>query len=212
LASLPPEVRQRLQTAATRVPLRRDDVLAEAGVVPATVFFPLSGLVSLQTITEDGNTIEVASAGRDSLIGLPIGVSTPAAHNALVLLEGEALRVRADVIRAEFARTPELQAVILEFWQREAAMMAVRSACHRFHTARQRLARWLLDASDLTGSGVLDVTQERLAAVLGVQRTNVTTASVSLQDSGAIRARHGRITVLSAGRLLGDACGCSPLT
>ena len=82
------------------------------------------------------------------------------------------------------------------------------SACHRFHTARQRLARWLLSASDRTQSVRIELTQERLAQALGLQRTGVTVASVALQDAGAIKSRHGRITIIDRRRTESLACEC----
>jgi CRP-like cAMP-binding protein len=82
------------------------------------------------------------------------------------------------------------------------------SACHRFHTAHQRLARWLLMASDRTRSSRVELTQEQLAHVLGLQRTGVTVANVALQDAGAIRSRHGRITIVDRKRLENLACEC----
>jgi CRP-like cAMP-binding protein len=81
-------------------------------------------------------------------------------------------------------------------------------ACHRFHTARQRLARWLLSASDRTQSVRIELTQERLAQAIGLQRTGVTVASVALQDAGDIKSRHGRITMIDRRRLESRACEC----
>jgi len=82
------------------------------------------------------------------------------------------------------------------------------SACHRFHTARQRLARWLLMASDKIQSSRIELTQEQLAEILGLQRTGVTVANVALQDAGAITSRHGRIRIVDRVRLQTAACEC----
>jgi CRP-like cAMP-binding protein len=86
--------------------------------------------------------------------------------------------------------------------------MAQGRACHRFHTARQRLARWLLTVSDRTQSARIDMTQVRLGQALGLQRTGATAASIALQDLGAITARHGRITILDRRRMESAACEC----
>ena len=54
----------------------------------------------------------------------------------------------------------------------------------------------------------IELTQERLGEALGLQRTGVTAASVALQDGGAIKARHGRITIVDRRRLESLACEC----
>jgi CRP-like cAMP-binding protein len=209
LTRLPSETRQRLVALATRVPLERDAELAQAGASSPWTYHPLSGLVSLQMMTEEGDTIEVAMIGREGLVGFPLAaLNLPSPHTAVVMLRGEALRLKTDAIHAEFERITELQRAMLHHWQTLMSEMAQRSACHRFHTTRQRLARWLLEASDRIHNATIEMTQERLATALGIQRTGVTTASVSLQDLGAIKSRHGRITLLDRRRLQELSCEC----
>ena len=147
--------------------------------------------------------------GREGLAGFPLAaLNLPSTHTALVMLRGEALRLKTDALLAEFERNTPLQRAMLHHWQTLMSEMAQGSACHRFHLTRQRLARWLLDASDRIQSSRIDITQERLASALGIQRTGVTAASVSLQDAAAIKSRHGRVTVLERGRLRELACDC----
>jgi CRP-like cAMP-binding protein len=213
IARLPRDVQQRLLADATRLSIHREDVLSEAGSRNAWTYLLCSGLASLQTMTEDGDSVEVAMVGSEGIIGLPFaGPDTLAQHRAVVVIPGEAMRVRSDVVHTEFERTPALQRTLLQYWYALMAEMTQASACHRFHTARQRLARWLLAASDRTNSSRIEMTQERLAQALGTQRTGVTAASVALQDAGAIRARHGRITIVDRRRIEAMACECYRLT
>jgi CRP-like cAMP-binding protein len=93
-------------------------------------------------------------------------------------------------------------------WHAVLSEVALGSACHCFHTARQRLARWLLTASDRIQSSRIELTHEQLAEVLGLQRTRVTVANVALQDAGAITSRHGRIQVIDRARLQSVSCEC----
>jgi CRP-like cAMP-binding protein len=202
-------VKQRIETLSTRVPAERDAELAQAGEISAWTYLPVSGLVSLQKMTEDGDTVEVAMIGREGMVGFPLaGLGLPSPHTAVVMLRGEALRIKTEILQPEFDRNAPLQRTLLHYWHSLMAQMMRGSACHRFHSTRQRLARWLLEASDRTESATIDMTQERLAQALGIQRTGVTTASVSLQDLGVIRARHGRITLLNRQQLRDLACDC----
>jgi hypothetical protein len=52
------------------------------------------------------------------------------------------------------------------------------------------------------------MTQVRLGQALGLQRTGATAASIALQDLGAIKARHGRITILDRHLMESVACEC----
>ena len=64
--------------------------------------------------------------------------------------------------------------------------------CHHFHTAPQRLSRWLLRAGDRVGSDTLDLTHELLAHVLGIPRSARTPAISGIDaatSSSGIRDR-----------------------
>src|SRR5579872_6623494 len=79
LATLPADVQQRLIALAARVPLEKSAVLIEAGAQQPHVYFPCSGLLSLQTTIRAGNSIEVAMVGCEGLAALPaIGGTTAA--------------------------------------------------------------------------------------------------------------------------------------
>jgi Mn-dependent DtxR family transcriptional regulator len=54
----------------------------------------------------------------------------------------------------------------------------------------------------------LAMTQELLAALLGVRREGVTAAALKLQQAGVIRYRRGHIDVLDRTRLEQRTCEC----
>jgi CRP-like cAMP-binding protein len=66
----------------------------------------------------------------------------------------------------------------------------------------------LLMASDRIGSSVLPMTQEFLAAMLGVRRSGISEAAGELQRSGLIRYRRGQITLIDHAGLEKTACEC----
>lgn len=213
LRLMPGDSRTRLLSQSTRVPLKQEAELCEAGSRQEWSYFPCSGLVSLQTMTTAGESIEIAMVGREGMIGpIPCATNQVTPYTVVVSLPGEAFRLRSESLLAEFDRSAPCRRALLTWSQQFLHAVAQGSACHRFHTARQRLARWILTASDRTGSSRIEMTQEHLAQRLGLQRTCVTTASVDLQDTGAIRSRHGRITIADRRRLEAAACECYCLT
>lgn len=206
---LPGESRARLLADATPVAIRKNQVLVDDTSDPAWTYLPCAGLVSLQALTEGGNSIEVAMVGREGLIGFALGaVAGGPLYRAVVSIPGQTLRVRTDALLAEFDRVAVTRHVLLTHWPLFVAEIAQSSVCHRFHPARHRLARWLLTAVDRTGLSRLHLTQDDLAVRLGLQRTGVSIASLALQDLGMIRARRGHIVVLDRLRLAAAACEC----
>jgi CRP-like cAMP-binding protein len=80
-------------------------------------------------------------------------------------------------------------------------------ACNSFHPIEARAARWLLTAHDRGGSR-LELTQESLAGLLGVQRTTVNAVARELQDEGLITTRRGTIEVHDRAGLERRTCEC----
>jgi CRP-like cAMP-binding protein len=86
--------------------------------------------------------------------------------------------------------------------------IAQTAACNRFHTVKQRMARWLLMTRDRVNCNEFRITQEFLALMLGVQRSRVSVAAGSLQERKLIGYRRGTITILDRRGLEAAACGC----
>ena len=81
--------------------------------------------------------------------------------------------------------------------------------CQAMHSVEGRCARWLLESRDRSGVGDrLPLTQEYLAAMLGVQRTTVNPIAGALQRRGLIQYSRGRIDILDAEGLQRAACDC----
>lgn len=209
LASLPPAVAARLTSQPARRSLTKRTVLYEAGEPVEWAYFPLSGMVSLLSMNEDGNSVEVSAVGREGMVGLPILLERAhASYSVQVQLPMEAIQVRASVLRAELKASPVAQQVFVTYLHATLEAMSQLAVCHRFHNARQRLCRWLLTAHDHASSSVLQLTQEEMGQSLGVPRTGVTALAVDLQDAGALHCRHGRVTILNRAVLERGACDC----
>ena len=80
--------------------------------------------------------------------------------------------------------------------------------CTRYHAVDQRLCGCLLSSLDRLSSNELLITQEAIAAALGVRREAVTLAAKRLQAAGVINYSRGHIAVLDRKNLESRACGC----
>ncbi|MCI0392179.1 MAG: Crp/Fnr family transcriptional regulator [Acidobacteria bacterium] len=209
LSALPPVIYERLEPNLQRVRLEAGGVLFEAGAPIDYTWFITSGIVSLLCVTEDGDSIEVAMAGHDSVIGFPgIVRKSEAAFRAQAPIAGEALRVSARVLQAAIRQDSQVYLPLLDHTHILYEQIAQATVCSRFHTTDQRLARWLLLARDRTRYGVFNLTHEAMARILGVSRSGVSSAAGLLQMKGLIRYARGRITLLNPEGLEVFSCEC----
>ena len=121
---------------------------------------------------------------------------------------GYGYRLKASVLKREFALGGHLQHLALRYTQALITQMAQTAVCNRHHTVDQQLCRWLLLSLDRLASNELTMTQELIANMLGVRREGVTEAAGKLQKLGVIRYQRGKITVLDRPKLEQFACEC----
>src|SRR6266699_3096862 len=70
LAALPKVDRDRLIPTLDVVPLRLKQLLHKPGEHVEYVYFPGGGFCSIVTVLEDGGMVEVATIGREGMVGL----------------------------------------------------------------------------------------------------------------------------------------------
>ena len=209
LAALPAADYERLLPNLDRVPLGLGSVLYESGSRQDHVFFPVASIVSLLYVMEDGASAEIAVVGNEGVVGIALfmgGESTPS--RAVVQSAGSALRLKADLLKAEFDRGGALQYLLLRYTQSLITQMAQTAVCNRHHTVEQQLCRWLLLSLDRLSTNELTMTQELIANMLGVRREGVTEAAGRLQSAGLINYSRGKIIVLDRPKLEARVCEC----
>lgn len=91
-------------------------VLVEAHARQSHVFFPITAVIALARVMPGGAAVEVAVAGREGFVGLPIvlgGESAP--DRATVRLAGRLLRLPARCVEAEMAHGTGVRRQLLRF-------------------------------------------------------------------------------------------------
>ncbi len=209
LAALPAEDYARLLPDLELVALEQGHVLSAAGQPLTYVYFPTTCIVSLVATTADGGSAGLAVTGNEGLVGIVavLGGET-ATYGALVQSPGEAFRMRAELAQWELDQRGGLLPLALRYAQALMTHMAQTALCNRLHTVDQQLGRWLLLTLDHLAGDVIEMTQARIATLLGVRREAVVEAATKLQAAGLIRYSRGRIVVLDRPRLEGCACEC----
>jgi CRP-like cAMP-binding protein len=209
LSTFPAEARALIEPYAELVELAQGDNLFKPGDLQSSSIFPFAQtMVCLTVQLNDERSVEVASIGREGAIGGIVSCGhAPAFSNAGVLIGGPALKLPLDALEDAKCRSPYIAHVFCRFADYLLSLVMQSAACNAFHPITARAARWLLTAQDRAGDRI-ELTQEALASLLGVQRTTVNAVVGSLEEEGLINSRRGIIQVVDRAGLVRRACEC----
>jgi CRP-like cAMP-binding protein len=209
LSALPPRDLALLKPSLQLIELPQGELLGEPGQRVSEVVFIAGGMVSLLTQMQDGSAIEIATLGRESIVGVLAALGNHRSHvRAVVQIAGSAWKMRAADFRTAADKSRTLRNVVLLSSELGMVQMQQISACNALHTAERRLCRWILQVRDRIDGDVIELTQDFLAQMLAVRRPTVTLIAQSLQQAGFIRYRRGRITITDREGLEKLACEC----
>ena len=171
--------------------------------------FPNGGLISLVVDLKDGRSVEAGLLGNEGASGMAgiLGLSRSPLRE-IVQIAGDGFRVRVDVLRDLLRAAPALQAILSRYAAGLAMQVAQTAACNRLHKIEERLARWLLIAQDRLDSGIVPITHDFLATMLGTDRPSVTLAAGILQRNGMIAYARGSVKIVNRKKLESFACEC----
>jgi CRP-like cAMP-binding protein len=209
LASLADADFEALRPHLKPVELPQGTVLYEIGASIHQVYFPHSGIVSLVVDLANGDTIESAMIGRESIVGASAGLNGQlSVCKAIVQIAGAATAVDPHRLRTLAETSTACRTALFKHEQLILVQAQQSAACNATHTIDARLARWMLRCRDLQGSDDLVLTQEFIAQMLGVRRTSVSVVANTLQQAGLVRYRRGHIRILDVEGLQETACEC----
>ena len=212
LAQLSDDIRDALLADADRVRLPVGSTFARVGDAVSAAYFPERGLVSVVSEMTTGHQVAVATVGAEGVFGLGSLFRVPQyPHRMIVLVESDGYRVPSDRIRQVFEDSDPFRRALLNHFATRISELMIAVACHRVHSNRQRLARWLLVTVDKAEQPSLDMTHEMLAVMVGGPRHAVTLALNELRVKGGLTHLRGRIEVADASVLRQETCECYDL-
>jgi CRP-like cAMP-binding protein len=209
LAALRPDDYERLLPALEPVPMPLGWVVYESGDQLPYLYFPTTSIVSLLYTMESGTSAEIAITGNEGLVGISLfmgGQSTPS--RAVVQDAGDGYRLKAQILKNEFARGGHMQYLALRYTQALITQMAQTAVCNRLHPVDQQLCRWLLLSLDRVQGNAIVMTPELIANMLGLRPEGVPEVAGKLQADGLIHYSDGHITVLDRPKLEERVCEC----
>jgi len=209
LLAIPDEEFQNLRGDLQYVNLPQRMVLHEPKEKLKSAYFLNSGMVSLVFRTRTGDSVEVGVLGNEGFTPIPVVAglrSSP--HQAIMQISGDGFRLETGALEIALASSPKLQAALNRYAALHGMQVAQTAGCNRLHDLEQRLSRWLLLTQDRVGSGLLRITHDFLATMLGTDRPSVSLAAGALQKKKIIEYTHGAVKVLNRKKLEGTACEC----
>jgi CRP-like cAMP-binding protein len=210
LAALPSEVFRRIAPSLAVVPLKLKKILHKPGEPVQEVYFPGGGFCSIVTVLADGGMVEVATVGREGMLGISAILDGDPSPSA-TMVQGETdtcYRMPVAAFRQEMIRHQGFYDLISRYAQAHVGFVMQSTACNAVHSVEQRLARWLLMAHDRMGQDEFPLTQEFVAMMLGTSRPTVTVVAGTLQKAGLITYHRGRITIVDREKLESASCEC----
>jgi CRP-like cAMP-binding protein len=172
-------------------------------------YFLNSGMASLVFNTNNGESVEVGVIGNEGFTPIPVAAGMHRSpHEAIMQVSGEGFQLSVDDLQAVLNISPELQKLLSRYATVHGLQAAQTAGCNRLHDLEQRLSRWLLLIQDRVGSGLLRITHDFLAMMLGTDRPSVSLAAGELRKKRIIEYSHGAVKVLNRKKLENSACEC----
>lgn len=209
LALLPSEDLKRLSQHFVMLSGRDHDVIYAASDEMEFAYFPLGAVCSLIATDSAGDGVEMASVGREGMIGLPGALSgARMIGEAVQQISGPLVRIPVTELRKEVERRGSLSNVLERYSVALLSAIGQGVVCNRHHPVDSRAARWLLASHDRVGKDQFRLTQDFLATMLGVTRPQVTVAAASLRRAGMISYHRGDLQILDRAGLEDASCEC----
>ena len=215
LAALPLTDYARIRRSLQTVPLILKEVLQRPGDPIYDVYFPGGGFCSILTVLNDGSMVEIATVGREGMVGIAAILDGGFPSSSLTMVQAASdtcYRMPIEAFRREMDKGGRFAALVARYAHAHIGFVMQSTACNARHSVEQRLARWLLLARDRVGRDEFPLTQEFVAMMLGASRPTVTTVAGALQQAKLITYRRGIVRILNRVKLESVSCECYRVT
>jgi len=209
LSALPKEEFVLIQPHLKICSFRLGQIIYNEGDAINNIYFPKYGMISLLSVTQNGHAVEVGYTSDEGMLGLPIILGrNEMPYQAMAQSKVECFYVEAEIIVQLFGELKVFHNIVLRYVFALMKQLSQTGVCNHFHTIETRLCRWLLIMRQNAKSDTMQLTQEFLSHMLGVQRTSIGFVAGALQTAGIIRYRRGKLEILDIERLEECACEC----
>lgn len=187
------------------------DIIQQIDAPIDYVFFVEGGIVSLLVRNAVDAPVEITPVYPSGMIGLEVMANaTRAIYRAVVQVpQTTVLRMHARELQRAIEHRPAMIRVLRDFAQLQMRSSAQNLLCQAKHSIEQRLAKWLVLASDQYKDGLIPIKQDDLAISLGVRRPSISWAVKRFVSQGLVERRRAAIQIRDMAGLQGRACSCA---
>jgi DNA-binding transcriptional regulator YhcF (GntR family) len=148
--------------------------------------------------------------GREGAVGGIVSRGNlPAYTRMIVQFSGPFVELRLDVLEAAKIQSSTLNGLFARYADCMVAQLVQAAACNATHAIEQRTAKWIVSAMERTGDLIVPLTQEQLAAMLGVGRSYASRVIQAFRRDGILETRRGSFLVTNKDALAAKACLCN---
>lgn len=205
LQQLPDDDFESLHPHLKLVSLVEGQYLYEPGDQIDQIIFPITALIGLATVLENGCSIDTAIIGSDGLLGIRGIEEGTSVHRFHVLSSGLAYQISTIQLYRNAQHSSAIYKMCMKAGIQIIRKMSSEVACANFHTIEQRLAKWILIKHDRNSASTIKASHQTIADSLGVRREAVTNAMSKLEG---ISYRRCEIVVENYSLLKQHSCEC----
>lgn len=211
LGALRPADRALIDPHLTDLRLTAGEVLYRPGDLVEFCYLPRGAAVCSYFVELDtGVEVETILVGREGALGGVVSMGhLPAFARSAVLHAGRFWRIPTRQLEEIKNSSPAIANLFARYADCVMAQVFQSIACNAVHTIEQRAARWLGAAVDRIGRDDVSMTQEQLAAMMGIGRSYASRVLQRFKREGLLRTRRGGITILDRPGLTAKACSCN---
>ena len=207
LQRLDPKVIERLDLQPVDLPVNRE--IERPGSHIHHIFFIEDGIASMTTSFADGTEVEVAFAGRESVLGASSMMGTKKSLNRVYMqITGHGFSAQTDTATREFKLGETFHDLTLRYMQAQFIQSAQTAGCNARHSLEQRFARWLLLCADRVEAKTFKLSHAFISDMLGVARPSVSVVAHSFQEQHLISYKHANLEIVDKAGLEKLSCEC----
>jgi CRP-like cAMP-binding protein len=198
LSALSPLVFERLLPDLELVYVSAGEGIYEPGMHITYLYFPIDCIAASIGELAGGETLRTSITGNEGIVGISYLLGAENAQARTVAISsGTAFRIKASLLKREFAAGGELQLLLLQFTHTLIVQTILIAMGARHYSIEQQLCIFLLMSLDRLPGNNLCITHEQVSILLGARREMVTLAARKLGITGAINYRRGHLTVVN---------------
>jgi CRP-like cAMP-binding protein len=189
---------------------RQGDRLFSPGEEVRSAYFPLDGTtIALSISLADGSDVHASLIGSEGAVGgIVSGGQRPAFARAEVETGGPLVMLAHEQLQEARAASAHLADLFTRYADCLFAQTMQTAACNAFHSAEQRVARWILSLSDRVAAQTIPITQDRLGAIIGAHRVTVLRGLRPIRAARLVDVRRGVVVIRNRVGLEQRACEC----